>query len=140
MSLFITTIGIQAPPDRVWAVVCDVERWPEWTSSVTNLQRLDPGPLAVGSRARILQPKLRPAVWQVTELDEARKSFVWVSRNPGVRVTAWHLVETDGAGSKATLSLEFSGLLGPLIGCLYRRLNEQYLATEAKGLKQRCEA
>jgi hypothetical protein len=101
---------------------------------------LDPGPFTVGSRARILQPKLRPAVWQVTELDEAKKSFAWISRNPGAQATAVHVVESDGAGSKVTLSLQFSGLLGPFMARLYRGLTERYLATEANGLKQRCEA
>jgi hypothetical protein len=92
------------------------------------------------SRARILQPKPRQAVWQVTELNEVTKTFTWVTRSPAVQVTARHRVETDGSGSKATLSLHFSGFLGPLIARLYRRLNEQYLATEANGLKQPSEA
>ena len=51
-----------------------------------------------------------------------------------------HGVEPKGAGSKATLTLHFSGFLAPLIARLYRGLNERYLALEAKGLKQRSEA
>jgi hypothetical protein len=140
MTDFSTTIETQAPPDRVWAILSDVESWHEWTASVTSIQRLDPAPLAVGSRARIVQPKLRPAVWQVTELDPAARTFAWVTRAPGVQVVGWHRVEPHGAGSKASLTLHFSGFLSPLITRLYRGLNERYLALEAKGLKQRSEA
>ena len=139
MGNFRYTAEVFALPERVWAALLDVERWPEWTPTVTSLQRLDAGPLAVGSRARIRQPKLRPAEWQVTELDEGARSFTWVTRSPGVQVTGGHSVEADGGGSRATLSLQFSGLLGPLAACFYRRLNERYLATEAKGLKERSE-
>ena len=116
------------------------ERWHEWTPSVTSVQLLDAAPLTIGSRARIVQPKLRPAVWQVTEFDPAARTFGWVTRAPGVRVGGRHGVEAKGVGSKARLTLHFSGLLAPLIARLYRGLNERYLALEAKGLKQRSEA
>jgi len=78
------------------------------------------------------------AVWQVTELD-GRRSFTWVTRSPGVQLTAGHVVDADGAGSRVTLSLEFSGLVGPLAARLYGRLSRRYLATEANGLRERCE-
>ncbi len=107
MTHFSIAVEIQASPDRVWTVLRDIERWPEWTPTVTSIQRLDRVPLAVGSRARIRQPKLPPAEWQVTELDEGR-SFTWVTRSPGVRVTARHWVEPKEGGSRVTLSLQFS--------------------------------
>ncbi len=132
------TVEIQAPPERVWAVLWDIERWPEWTPSVTSIERLDRGPLAVGSRARIRQPRLLPAVWQITELDEGR-SFTWITRSLGVRVTARHDIEVNERGSRVTLSLQFSGLLGPLAARLTRGLTERYLVLEASGLKARSE-
>lgn len=136
---FRIAVDIQAPPDRVWAVMRDIERWPEWTPTVTSIRPLGTGPLAVGSRALIRQPKLPPARWQVTDLDEGKRSFTWVNRGPGIRVTARHWVEAHGAGSRATLSLQLSGLLGPLVARLTRGLNERYLALEAKGLRERSE-
>ena len=138
MTSFSVTVDIQALPIKVWAVLRDVERWPEWTSTVISLERMDSGPLAVGSRARIRQPKLRPGVWEVTELDEA-KSFTWATRNQGLRIAGRHDVEASENGSRATLSLEFSGLLGPLLARVYGKLNREYLATEASGLKARSE-
>jgi carbon monoxide dehydrogenase subunit G len=140
MADFSITIDIQAPPDRVWAILSDVERWHEWTPSVTSVQLLDPAPLAMGSRARIVQPKLRPAVWQVTEIDPAARTFAWITRAPGVQVVGRHGVVPEGAGRKGSLTLHFSGFLAPLIARLYRGLNERYLAMEANGLKQRSEA
>lgn len=139
MTHFSMTVEIQAPPDRVWAVMSDIERWPEWTPTVTSIQRVDRGPLAIGSRARIRQPKLPPAEWQVTELDQGR-SFTWITCRLGVRVTARHRVEANEGGSRARLSIQFSGVLGPLVARLTRDLNERYLALEARGLRERSEA
>ena len=138
MTHFDTAVEIQATPDRVWSVMRDVERWPEWTRTIRSVTRLEGGPFDIGSRARIRQPKLLPAVWRVTELEEGR-GFTWVARSPGVRVKARHRVEPTATGTRATLSLDFSGPLAPLVARLTRGLNERYLAIEAKGLKERSE-
>ena len=136
--LYTVSIDIAAPPGRVWTVMSDIERWHEWTPSITSIQKLEPGPLVVGLRARVRQPKLPPAVWTVSWV-EPGAGFVWVSRAPGVHVTGRHLVEAISGGSRATLSIIYEGLLGMLIGRLTRPLNERYLGYEAQGLKQRSE-
>ena len=135
MRLFQIEIEIGASPDLVWATMRDVERWPEWTPTVTSVRLRTPGPLTVGSRASIRQPKLPPALWCVTEVDDANRTFTWVNAAPGVRVTAKHSVEPRGDGSRATLSVSFDGLLGGVVAAATRKLNDRYLALEAAGLK-----
>jgi hypothetical protein len=93
----------------------------------------------VGSRARVRQPKLLPAIWQVTELDE-RKGFTWITRSPGLQIAGGHRIEEIGSGSRVTLSLHFSGLLSGLAARVYGNLNQKYLAAEANGLKKRSES
>lgn len=139
MNSFSNTVEIQATPNRVWEVLREIEHWPEWTSTTTGVERLDQGPLAMGSRTRIRQPGLLPAVWTVTEWDEKTRSFTWVNRRPGVHATARHRIEASGNGSRATLSVEFSGLLGPLIARLTGAMTSRYIAIEANGLKARSE-
>lgn len=139
MNRFSITVAIQAPAELVWAVMIDGERWPEWTPTVTSIERLDSGPLAIGSKARIRQPKLPPAIWEITALDQG-KEFTWITRSPGVIVTARHGVDPIVNGTLATLSLEFSGVFGSLVARLTHRLNERYLGLEAAGLKHRSEA
>ena len=138
MRSFRITTDIAVPAERVWQVMSDVERWREWTPSVTGVKRLDGGPLAVGSRALIYQPKFPPALWEVTAIEPGR-SFTWVSLAPGLRVLGHHSVEPAGAGSRATLSLDLQGLLGGLWGRMTRNITERYLAFEASGLKARSE-
>ena len=132
-------VDIAAVREKVWTVLTDVERWPEWTPTVTRIRRLDKGSLAVGSRVLIWQPKLPPAKWRVVELDDVRRSFTWETTGPGMRLQARHWIEESGNSSRATLSIQFSGLLGPLFARLTRNLNDRYLALEAKGLRERSE-
>jgi len=136
---FDTAIDIQAPPDRVWATVQDIEHWHEWTPTVISVRPLDPGPLAVGTRAVVRQPKLLPACWQVTEIEPGR-SFTWSTRGPGVLVTARHSIKPVGSHCRVMLSLDFSGIFGSIAGGLTRGLNVRYLALEAQGFKKYVEA
>jgi uncharacterized membrane protein len=138
-NAFSVAVNIDAPPDQVFAVLCDVEHWPEWTPTVTSVQRLDDGPFAVGSSARIRQPKLRPAVWTVTDLQDGRH-FTWVSGAPGLRMKAGHGVTPDGAGCRVELSFEMSGLMAPVVSRIYGGLIRQYVTTESQKLKVRSES
>ena len=136
--IFSINVDIAAPPQRVWEVMTDVEKWPEWTASVQSVKRLDTGPFRLGSRARIKQPKFLPALWEVTEIDPPH-SFTWVTRSPGVVASGRHRVEPTARGSRATLSLAYAGLLGGIVARLLTGLTDRYLMLEAAGLKQRSE-
>lgn len=128
------SVVIAAPPERVWAVLVDVERWPERIPTVDSVERLDDGPLAVGSRTRLRQPRLSPAVWTVTELTDG-SSFTWESRSSGVTVIATHDVEPHPDGSRLTLALTVSGALAGIGWLMTRSMTKRYVETEAASIK-----
>jgi hypothetical protein len=138
MRKFSITADIAAPAERVWDVMSDTGRWHEWTPSVTSIKRLDSGAFAVGSRVVIWQPKFPPALWKITAIEPGR-SFTWVSVAPGIEVVAHHWVERVERGSRATLSIDYQGVFGGILGRMTRDITERYLALEARGLKARSE-
>ena len=134
-----TRIDIAAPPADVWKVMSDVERWAEWTPTITRVELLDGKPFGLGARARIHQPKLPVAVWTVTMLEPGR-FFEWRSVAPGLLSVAGHRVSAAGDGtSTVTLVLRWSGWLSPLIRLIFGRLARRYVRTEAESLKRHCE-
>ncbi|WP_434445271.1 SRPBCC family protein [Lentzea sp. E54] len=128
-------ITIAAPPERVWEVLVDVERWPERIPTVDFLERLDDGPFAVGSQARLRQPKLPEAVWTVTELTDG-SSYTWESKSPGVLGVASHVVEPHPAGTRLTLALSVSGPLAALGWLMTKSRARRYVETEAASIKK----
>jgi hypothetical protein len=140
MSDFRYEVEIRVPPSRVWSVLLDVERWPEWTSSVTRIQRMEVGPISMGSRVRILQPRLRPAVWCVTSLDEKRRIFAWTTRAFGIKIIGRHQLEAVKNYTRLILSIEYSGPLKAIAAHFYGDLSRDYIAREANGLQKFCES
>ena len=138
MRRFETTIDIAAPSDVVWAVMRDVERWPEWTASVASVTRTSAGPLGLGGTARVKQPKLAPADFVVTKW-EPGLGFEWVTKNPLVSAVGAHWITPTPGGCRVTLSVDFSGPLAGPIAWLYGRLTTRYVRMEAEGLKARSE-
>ena len=138
MPGFQHSVSIAAPPERVWAVVVDVERWPERIPTVDAVERLDAGPLAVGSKTRLQQPKLPVAVWTVTELAEG-SSYTWTSTSPGVTIAATHRVEPHPGGSRLTLGLTVSGPASWIGWLMTRSLTKRYVETEAASIAKAAE-
>ena len=136
MRKFEVTRHIDAPPQAVWPVISDVARWPEWLPTINSVERLDEGPLRIGSRARVSQPKLPKAEWEVTELVDGRL-FTWEATGPGMRSIGRHEVVPDGDGSLVTLSIEQTGPMGWVAATIWRSLTQRYVALEAESLDAR---
>ncbi len=133
------SIEIDAPAQLVWEVFSDVQRWPEWTASVTSLVGRDGANIAVGKRFAIKQPGMSKLVWKVTEIDPGL-SWTWVQRSPGVRVSARHdvIAQSDGR-TLVRQQLDQRGVLGALVGRLMVKKTKRFLELEAQGLKARSE-
>lgn len=132
------SVRIVAPLERTWRVLADVGAWPELTASIDSIEALDTATLAVGNRFAIKQPKLRRAVWTVTELHEGH-SFVWETKSGGIITRGGHALTQEDDGVKLTLSVLQSGALAGLVGFLAGSTTRRYLNLEADGIKKRCE-
>jgi carbon monoxide dehydrogenase subunit G len=133
------SISINAAPERVWAVMADVERWPEWTESMKSVERLDSGEFGVGSKAKLkIRRSPNANVWTVTELTPNR-SFSWETNSGGVKGIATHVIEPDGNASKVTLTVDLSGIVATLFGQMIGGQSRKNVEMEAEGLKTRSE-
>jgi len=134
-----TRIDVEASVERVWEVLREVERWPEWAprSPRCDVWTTGRSPSGPGPGGAAPDPSNRVRV--VTELEPGR-SFSWVATAPGVRTTARHLLEALGTGNtRVLLAVEEAGPVGVVMGRFYRRLTDRSLTAEAEGIKARSE-
>lgn len=137
---FESVTDVAASPAVLWATLVDVERWPDLIESMREVRWLDESSLAVGHRARILQPGLPAATWQVTEVEPGR-SFTWRTESPGTTTVGRHAVVGAGDGaSRLTLGLEVTGPVGGIYARLGGGRIRRYLGMESDGLRRAAEA
>lgn len=133
---FAREVVIDARPDAVFDVLLDIESWPQWTKSMTSLERLTPGELAVGSRVRIRQPYMGARTWVITELIRPSR-FTWESTQAGVRLVARHDHVAQGRSTVARLGVSIGGVMGSLVAPLAAARTRRFLELEANGLAAR---
>jgi len=134
-----SSVIIDVPALLVWDVFVDVERWSEWTTSITRITPLDGAGIEVGRHFEIKQPRLPSVVWEVTEIDNG-VSWTWRARSLGNTTFASHeVVGQEGGRTLVRQCINQRGPFGVVVGVLIRRLTRRYLELEAQGLKRCCE-
>jgi len=121
---------IDAPIELIWRLTTEIDGWAAFMPTVQHLERLDDGPVRVGSTARLKQPGQTAAVWTVTRLTPMRE-FTWESRRPGIRLTGRHLLSPEDAGTRNTLVLETAGPVAGVFSVLFGGLMRKSLHLEA---------
>ncbi len=116
------SVDVAAPPARVWAVVGDVTRMPEWSPELRRLRLVGGGEPRVGSRLLGLNRRVW-AVWptrsRITRLEPGR-AVAWHTRESGATWT--YELEASGAGTRLTGRRDLPAfslgttLLGPVLG------------------------
>jgi hypothetical protein len=126
-------VEIDASPDEVWAVLADVESWPEWNASVESAQRLDDGPLVIGSAVRLKQSGGKERDWAVSRVEPGSALDLGFTVAGLMPMSLCHEIEALPSGhSRVTVTI-----LGR-DGLLFR--SWRHLAQhDARGLKRRLE-
>lgn len=132
------TISIDTSPEKVWDVISDVERWPEWTPTMSEIHRPGTGRLQVGSKADVRQPGQPRRVWVVTELEDGH-SFTWQTGGSMLTFRAEHIVRPVDGHTEVALVFEIAGRAAAPVSLLARRKVAAMVDTEANSLKARCE-
>lgn len=130
---------INSTPEYIFSILKDVEHWNNWTDSIIHISFKEGKIFEIGSRVKILQPKLSPAIWTITEIHN-NKSFSWEQKSYGTKIIANHFIEKCNEGTIAKSQIIFQGFWAWLIYKLSFALTTRYLEMEIKGLKNKCES
>jgi len=125
---------IDAKSAIIFKILTDVENWNKWTGSVKKSSLVKGNTFTVGSKIKIIQPKLFPVTWEIIEIQD-EKSFTWVSNSIGLNITAKHIIQDRGSLSKVILITTYKGVLSKIVYSLTSDLAHKYMTMEVDGLK-----
>ncbi|MEA2232666.1 MAG: hypothetical protein QOD83_2482 [Solirubrobacteraceae bacterium] len=137
---------IDAPIDAVWAIVQDVDRWPEWQGTLGALRALESDG---EGRARVCQMHLDARVTQIKMKlrceygPPTRMSFKRESGDLDSLAGSWQLEDLGDGRTRATYELVVKpgGVLNFLLNdATTKRLRESLVDVRPRELKARAES
>jgi len=131
VARFVTEIESTLPPNRAFAYMADLSNARVWDPSVSRAERVDAGPLAVGSSFDLVARFAGRGVqlrYEIVEYDAPRR-VVLEARRPGFvsRDTITVSGAEHGSVVRYDARLEFSGvrrLLDPVMQRVFNRVGE----------------
>jgi len=110
---FSSSVEINAPVEKVWALVDRLEEWPQWMASIKKIERVSEGPLTVGSQLSVTAKVSRLTINLLMTITEfvPERSVVMQGRALGTNLTRFYFFEPVNGKTKVTIGGEVSGLL-----------------------------
>lgn len=135
-----TEIDIDAPPDRVWAILSDLDRYPTWNPLVVHAF----GPLRPGERLRVTVRAGRTMKFtpEVVVADPGRE-LRWRGVLLGSSLFSgehYFRIEPRGEGVRFVHGEQFSGWLVPVLRRSLERDARPAFERMNRALKERAEA
>jgi carbon monoxide dehydrogenase subunit G len=134
---FESNIEINAPANKVWAMIDKLEEWPQWMPSIKKIERISKGPLSVGSQLSVTAKVSGLTVTLLMTIIEfvPERTVVMRGKAMGTSLTRFYNLEPADGKTKVTIGGDVSGALAWL-AC---RGGQKVSAEIAQAAKKRVE-
>jgi carbon monoxide dehydrogenase subunit G len=134
---FESSIDINAPAKKVWAMIDKLEEWPQWMPSIKKIEKVSKGPLAVGSQLSVTAKVSGLTVTLLMTITEfvLERTVVMRGKALGTNLTRFYNLEPVNGKTKVTIGGDVSGALAWL-AC---RGGQKVSAEIAQAAKKRVE-
>jgi ribosome-associated toxin RatA of RatAB toxin-antitoxin module len=133
-----SSITIEATPDRVLEVIRDVEKYPEWTGSITKAVVVEPGPAKVA----FTMNQSGMSDEYTLDYDWKADGVSWTMAGPSKMMKSQkgsYQLSPKGEATDVTYLLTLE-LKIPMIGLMKRKAEKMIIDSALKELKKRVEA
>ena len=110
---FESSIEINAPVKKVWALIDKLEEWPQWMPSIKKIERVSKGPLAVASQLSVTAKVSGLTVTLLMTIREfiPERTVVMQGKTLGTNLTRFYNLEPVNGKTKVTVGGDVSGVL-----------------------------
>ena len=141
MTVLTNSVDIGATPEQVFDYACDMTNELEWNPKIVSMERLDEGPMRIGSTYRAEWPGSGAAIVEVTALERPER-WTSVSRGRGLDIAFEGRVARSGEGSRLTITMDLRprGLMklaAPLLARAMQRTESRNLPALRDAIERR---
>jgi carbon monoxide dehydrogenase subunit G len=110
---FESSVDIDAPAERVWALVDKLEEWPQWMPSIKKIERVSQGALTAGSRLSVTAKVSGLTVRLLMTITEfvPERNVVLEGKALGTKLTRFYTLKPVNGKTKLTIGGDVSGAL-----------------------------
>ena len=110
---FESSIEINAPAEKVWALIDKLEEWPQWMPSIKKIERVSQVPLTVGSQLSVTAKVSGLTVTLLMTITEfvPERNAVMEGKALGTKLTRFYTLEPVNGKTKVTMGGDVSGAL-----------------------------
>jgi carbon monoxide dehydrogenase subunit G len=134
---FESSIDINAPTGKIWALIDKLEEWPQWMPSIKKIERVSKGPLTIGSQLSVTAKVSGLTVTLLMAITEfvPERTVVMEGKALGTKLTRFYTLEPVNGNTKVTIGGDVSGALA----WLARRGGQKVSAEIAQAVKKKVE-
>jgi len=110
---FESSIEINAPVKKVWALIDKLEEWPQWMPSIKKIERVSKGSLAVGSQLSVTAKVSGLTVTLLMTIREfiPERTVVMQGKTLGTNLSRFYNLEPVKGKTKVSVGGDVSGVL-----------------------------
>ena len=110
---FESSIDVNAPPDKVWALIDNLEQWPQWMPSIKKIERISEGPLTVGSQLSVIAKVSTLTVKLLMTIIKfvPEQTVVMQGKAWGTSLTRFYILEPLDGKTRVTIGGDVTGAL-----------------------------
>lgn len=147
MSYIVREVVVSCPPTRVFELLSDVERLPEFSDMTVEVKNGPGHPLEAGDRfdqvVKVLGVEF-DTEWEVTEVEANTLIRIEGRSSSNGRASLTERITPEGDGARVRLEVDYDpplGILGEIADkVLFERHHEKEAENILAGLKELCEA
>jgi len=136
LKRFSSSVVINAPPEKVFSLVKDLEEWPRWIPSIKNIERCSDGPLGPGAQVRVAARFGITVTLLMTVIEFIpEKRVLMQGKVLGTEMKRYYNLEPAEGGTRLTAGGEVSGVLSFLVRRGGQRVSEDIVQAAKRRLE-----
>lgn len=135
---FESCIEINAPANKVWALIDRLEQWPQWMPSIKRIEKVSKGPLAAGSQLSVTAKVSGLTVTLLMTITEfvPERSVVMKGKALGTNLTGFYNLQPADGKTRVTIGGDVSGVLAWLACRGGRRVSAEIAGAAKKKVEE----